>query len=272
MGYIHGFSDGETERLIRQAEFLGRWVYRSLDLHSTKRLLEVGCGVGAQTLQLRKRWPALRVVAIDQSEAQLTKARTNLKKEIGWGMVELRQAAAEKNGLAKESFDAAMFCWVLEHLREPEAALRETMRVLKPGGQIILTEVFNRTLHTEPRCPTVEQLWAAGSELQKELGGPPYLGPRLPELAHAVGVEIRSFRFIPMLGDERDPSLRRELFAYFKELLSSFIPQLKQHGRATDADWLAAQAELDQAADTPRSLFSLTFAQLVGTTGSSSIG
>lgn len=262
-GYIHGFADGENERLVRQAEFLGRWVYRSLDFHSTQRLLEVGCGVGAQTLQIRKRWPALRVVALDQSETQLQRARTNLKKETGWGMVELKQASAEKTGMPRESFDAALFCWVLEHLPDPEAALHEAVRVLQPGGQLVLTEVFNRAFHVEPSCPATEALWFAGSQLQKELGGHPYIGPRLPELANAVGVEIQTFRFVPMLGDERDPSLRRELFAYFKALLGSFIPQLKQHGRATDDDWQRAQAELDHAADQERSLFSLSFAQLV---------
>ncbi len=263
MGYIHGFSDGENERLLRQAEFLGRWVYRSLDFHSTQRLLEVGCGVGAQTLQIRKRWPALRVCSIDHNETQLSRARGNLKKETGWGMVELRQAAAEKNGLPAESFDAALFCWVLEHLASPEEALRETVRVLQPGGQLVLTEVFNRAFHVEPRLPATEQLFAAASELQKELGGHPYIGPRLPELAHAVGVEIQTFRFVPMLGDERDPALRRELFAYFKELLGSMVPELQQRGRTTPAEWQTAQAELENAASTERSLFSLSFAQLV---------
>lgn len=265
MSYIHGFSDGEAERLVRQAEFLGRWVYRWLDFHSTGRVLEIGCGVGAQTLQLRKRWPALRVCSIDQSEAQLARARANLKKEIGWGMVELQKAAAEKTGLLRESFDAAFFCWVLEHLASPDKALAEAVRVVRPGGTIVMTEVFNRTLHLEPACPTVDELWRRGNELQIELGGHPFVGPRLPELAHAAQLEIQSFRFIPMLGDERDPSLRTELFAYFRDLIGSMIAQLSAKGRVTDDEWQRAQAELDQASKTDRSLFSLTFAQLVAT-------
>lgn len=49
------------------------------------------------------------------------------------------------------SFDSAVCTAVLEHLEEPEAALRECMKVLKPGGIAIYTVPFIWHLHEEPR-------------------------------------------------------------------------------------------------------------------------
>ena len=44
--YLHGYDQGEKERLIKQALFLEHKVFSSIDYSSVKNLLEVGCGVG----------------------------------------------------------------------------------------------------------------------------------------------------------------------------------------------------------------------------------
>jgi len=53
--------------------------------------------------------------------------------------------------VADESFDSALSTAVLEHLEEPELALRECHRVLKPGGVAIYSVPFIWHLHEEPR-------------------------------------------------------------------------------------------------------------------------
>ncbi len=63
--YIHGFSASEQARLLAQADALASVVFGGLDLADARTLLEVGCGVGAQTRQLLMRWPHMHIHAID---------------------------------------------------------------------------------------------------------------------------------------------------------------------------------------------------------------
>lgn len=53
--------------------------------------------------------------------------------------------------VSENSFDCALCTAVLEHLEEPEQALRECFRVLKPGGMAIYSVPFIWHLHEEPR-------------------------------------------------------------------------------------------------------------------------
>ena len=59
--------------------------------------------------------------------------------------------SAYKIPVADESFDSALCTAVLEHLEEPEQALRECHRILKPGGMAIYSVPFIWHLHEEPR-------------------------------------------------------------------------------------------------------------------------
>lgn len=57
---------------------------------------------------------------------------------------------AQRLGLADESFDVVLCTEVLEHLPEPQAAIDEMFRVLKPGGTLILTTRFLFPIHDAP--------------------------------------------------------------------------------------------------------------------------
>ena len=134
-GYIHGYTDEEAQRLINQAEFLAPWVFDGVALDGVGTLLEVGMGVGAETRLLRARWPQLRVLGCDIADGQLAHARRVLADDIAAGAVELMRASASAVPLPSASADAAFVCWLLEHVDDPAAVMREVARVVRPGGR-----------------------------------------------------------------------------------------------------------------------------------------
>jgi SAM-dependent methyltransferase len=261
-GYIHGYSDDEAERLIGQAEFLSPWVFDGLDLSSARSLLEVGVGVGAETRLLRARWPDLRVVGVDVSADQIARARRVLEADVVAGMVELIAGDAARLTIPAGRCDAAFLCWVLEHVGDPRAVLAECARVLAPGSPVLVTEVYNASLAIEPHQLVIDEYWRAFNDWQRTAGGHPNIGGRLPELAESAGLTAPRFRFVPVLGDARDPAGRRALLRYFRELLRSAEAQLV----ATGAFEAARVGELDAAFEAveraPDALFSFAIAKL----------
>jgi len=103
------------------------------------RVLDSGCGTGNFSIRLGLR--GYEVVGIDISPAMLERARLK-KKKAGLQNVEFKEWDIE-NGLAlypDASFDCVISVHALYTLREPEAAIHEYLRVLKPSGHFIMAE------------------------------------------------------------------------------------------------------------------------------------
>lgn len=92
------------------------------------RVLEIGCGVGHVARHLSR---TCDVCGLDISAAALREARQVAPAAA------LLQAAAEQLPFAPQTFDGALARHVLEHLPEPETALTELRRVLRPGAPLV---------------------------------------------------------------------------------------------------------------------------------------
>src|SRR5215475_10009492 len=99
------------------------------------RILEVGVGTGISLPDYSRR---NRIVGIDISEAMLKKARERVQESKLEHVEALDVMDAERLNFQDESFDVVVAQYVVTAVPNPEAALDEFARVLKPGGEIIL--------------------------------------------------------------------------------------------------------------------------------------
>jgi SAM-dependent methyltransferase len=233
--YLHGYSPEEQRRLHRQARTFAPILHRELRFYVPTRLLEIGCGVGAQTAILLRNNPRLRVVAVDRSATHLEAARRFFarRRAVAGVRVEFLEAEATKLPLEAGIFDAALSVWLLEHATDPRGILREAWRVLRVGGRLYLREVFNASVYIRPLCPALEEYWAAYNALQYEMGGNPNIGVELGNLCREAG--FREIRLAPeaIWLDRRVPRLRRHWLKYWLELMLSGAPNLLANGRVT---------------------------------------
>lgn len=100
------------------------------------RVLDVGCGTGTLAALVRTLHPGAKVVGIDADEEILEIAR---RKAEG---VEFRRAFADALPFKDGTFDAVLSSLMFHHLPTPvkKGALREILRVLRPGGVFLLAD------------------------------------------------------------------------------------------------------------------------------------
>lgn len=98
---------------------------------------DLGCGTGQVSAALAPF--VARVVAVDSSAAMLQAARKRLHRI---GNVDLRRGDLEALPIDDERLDAATLMLVLHHVPEPEKALAEVARALKPGGRLLLVDML----------------------------------------------------------------------------------------------------------------------------------
>ena len=98
---------------------------------------DLGCGTGQVSAALGPF--VAKVVAVDASVAMLQAAKKRLH---GFDNIDLRRGDLESLPIDDGRLDAATLMLVLHHVPEPEHALAEVRRVLKPGGRVIVVDML----------------------------------------------------------------------------------------------------------------------------------
>jgi ArsR family transcriptional regulator len=159
------------------------------------RLLDIGTGTARLPELLAPRAEA--VVGVDASREMLALARARLAERGLGGSVAVRQADMYRLPFADSAFDTVTLQMVLHYAEDPAAVLAEAVRVLSPGGLLLvvdlaphgLAEVMARHAH---RWPGFDDAALAGWS-----GSAGAAAQRLRELPGAVPVRLWSIRRTP---------------------------------------------------------------------------
>ena len=142
---LHQRHAGDSQFQQTVIDAVDRYIDRVLDfaqLAAGETLADVGTGEGRVAFRaIERAGPSLRVWMTDVSEAMLRHAEAQAVGRGVRGQCAFLRASAERlEGLGAESVDVVTTRSVLAYVPDKTAALREFLRVLRPGGRISLAE------------------------------------------------------------------------------------------------------------------------------------
>jgi ubiquinone/menaquinone biosynthesis C-methylase UbiE len=194
--YVHGYDPRENLRLQDQATTLVELLHSDTSYPAGCRVLEAGCGVGAQTVTLAKNSPEALITSVDISRASLVEAMRRTT-AAGIRNVNFEQGDIFDLPHGPDTFDHVFVCFVLEHLPRPVEALRRLKGHLKPGGTITAIEGDHGSAYFHPDSEAARRAIHCQVELQRRGGGNAMIGRELYPLLCQAG--FQSVRVSPRM-------------------------------------------------------------------------
>lgn len=161
------------------------------------RVLDAGCGPGSITVGFAQRVAPGEVVGVDQ-DAQGIEAARQLAASQGLANARFEVANIYALPFEDETFDAAFVHAVVQHLRDPAAALCELRRVLRPGAVIGVADADLSLDLLYPATPAMVHSMHLFAKLRRLDGGTPDAGRILRELLDSAGFSRCTAAAIPV--------------------------------------------------------------------------
>ena len=130
------------------------------EIRPGETVVDVGSGAGLDSLVAGQKVGATgSVIGVDMTEEMLLKARSNAER-MEASNVSFRKGLVGKLPLSDGSADVAISNWVVNLVPDKEAAQKETLRVLKPGGRLYLADIIVHKPVPEGARKSID-LWTA---------------------------------------------------------------------------------------------------------------
>jgi demethylmenaquinone methyltransferase/2-methoxy-6-polyprenyl-1,4-benzoquinol methylase len=140
------------DRIAFRYDFLNRFLSGGIDLYWRRRairelfglqpphILDVASGTGDMALLMTKYLPTSSIIGIDISEGMLAIGRDKIAKHKLKDRIELQLGDSEAINFPDHTFEAVTVAFGVRNFEQLEKGLREMLRVLRPGGKLVVLE------------------------------------------------------------------------------------------------------------------------------------
>jgi SAM-dependent methyltransferase len=257
--YVHGYGEREARRLLDQAASVRQLIHHDTEFPPGGRILEVACGVGAQTVGLAERAAGSSLVSFDKEADSVALAATRVRR-TGLPGVHLLVGDLFYPPFAPETFDCLFVSYVLEHLSDPRDALAHLATLLRPGGRVLVVEGDHGSCYFHPSTPESVRAWRCLIEVQASLGCDSEIGRRLYPLLRDAGMD--DVRVSPRMvyADASRPDIQ-DMF-----VLRTIVPMVQgvrdralARGLMSASEWAKGIADLKATGTRADGTFCYTF-------------
>jgi ubiquinone/menaquinone biosynthesis C-methylase UbiE len=251
-GYVlrGGQAGAERLRILNRAKWPTTLrLLSAAGLRAGMRVLDVGCGSGDVTLEMAALVGADgEVVGIDCDSEILELARREAE-NLNLALT-LRHLSAEELD-EEEAYDFAYARYLLSHLRQPERAFESMVRALRPGGRLVVEDVFFPAHVCYPPNAAFDSYVELYQAAARARGADPAIGPRLVGMALEAGlVDVHIELVVPVFRDGEGKRVAQATMEHAREAVVG-------GGLASGAEVDSIVAELEAFAEDDRTLMSL---------------
>lgn len=237
--YILGADESERLRLLAQCDIHRReaeLLLEHINVPLGGRAIDIGCGpLGVLDLLRERVGPAGSVVGLDNERRMLAFAQRTVS-ERALTNVTLALGDAVATSLPADSSDLAHARLVFVNHAEPDAVVREMVRVVRPGGAVALQEVDWISWTCEPPHPAWDRLLTALVGAWRAARLDPFIGRRLAGILTRAGlrdVDIAAHSHLWRAGDPYQTLLLKFIGIFQDRILEHGLLSIDELSRLT---------------------------------------
>jgi len=183
------------------------FITRLVELGATGRFLDIGTGPGHLPLLVCQQVPESHVVGVDLSQNMLLYAERHRASSAHADRIEYHLMDAKELGLPDGHFDTVYSNTILHHIPDPRPFLAEAHRMLRPGGALLIRDLFRPD--SEARRDELVDLYAKdASHNQRELFRASLHAAFTPEEFRAIADEVGLSEAEVVIDSDRHMSLQ----------------------------------------------------------------
>ncbi len=234
--YVLGNTPWAIQRLLRLGQIyqpFTRRVFVEAGITTGMSVLDVGCGPGEVSLLVADLvGPSGSVLGIDASADMLEVARIRAQTA---GLAHVSFQSADLRSLTLDlQFDALVGRFILMHLPEPAAVLRQLVQAVRPSGIVVFQE-YDLSSFADAYYPPSslwEQTWRLSTLAFQRAGGNLHAGMQLPSMFRAAGLPAPHMAYEASVGADPDwPG-----FEMRAADVRQFLPLILRFGLATEEE------------------------------------
>lgn len=161
-GYYEKGIRTHVQSVLNMNDFIGRLLKLDSEIKQCKKILDAGCGIGGTVVYFAKKFPDIKFTGINIVPDHIEMAKNLAKEKKVLSNTDFFVKDFADTDLSSNHFDAIYLMESSCYALQKQMLIREMYRILKPGGILVITDVFRTLVELNPFLTNIYDSFCKG--------------------------------------------------------------------------------------------------------------